>query len=254
MVATNKQMVDLTYLCFVFLNDRSDAWWEMQWAACQGRDNSRERARESCIHPQFVPISAVFKVSNFFFALLLAVARAAVPQPPSLPNYHPHTDRQAADGETRCVHEENQFGDETNVLHQGGIRFGPGGGEGKVQVHTRAGTSLDCGRLVTVSLTGWWFYPESDPSRIYLPNYLFIYLFCSLDTCCSCRFQTGSLPKLEIKALKNHSYIFDIQMKVLWVDRIIGTSVKYKFCDNAICLIVLIIQLYLLYNIHYITF
>lgn len=55
-----------------------------------------------------------------FFALLLAVARAAVPQPPSLPNYHPHTDRQAADGETRCVHEEIQFSDETNVLHQGG--------------------------------------------------------------------------------------------------------------------------------------
>lgn len=68
-VATNKQMVDLTYLCFVFLNDRSDAWWEMQWAACQGRDNSRERARESCIHSQFTPISAVFKVSNFFFFL-----------------------------------------------------------------------------------------------------------------------------------------------------------------------------------------
>lgn len=62
-------MVDLTYLCFVFLNDRSDAWWEMQWAACQGRDNSRERARESCIHSQFTPISAVFKVSNFFFFL-----------------------------------------------------------------------------------------------------------------------------------------------------------------------------------------
>lgn len=115
-------MVDLTYLCFVFLNDRSDAWWEMQWAACQGRDNSRERARESCIHSQFTPISAVFKVSNFFFSfpLLLAVARAAVPQPPSHPNYHPHTDRQAADGETHCVHEEIQFSDETNVLHQGG--------------------------------------------------------------------------------------------------------------------------------------
>lgn len=62
-------MVDLTYLCFVFLNDRSDAWWEMQWAACQGKDNSRERARESCIHSQFASISAVFKVSNFFFFL-----------------------------------------------------------------------------------------------------------------------------------------------------------------------------------------
>lgn len=63
-------MVDLTYLCFVFLNDRSDAWWEMQWAACQGRDNSRERARESCIHSQFTPISVVFKVSNFFCIII----------------------------------------------------------------------------------------------------------------------------------------------------------------------------------------
>ncbi len=60
----------------------------------------------------------------------MAVARAAVPQPPSLPIYRPHTDRQAADGETRCVHEEIQFSDETNVLHQGGIRGGPGGGAG----------------------------------------------------------------------------------------------------------------------------
>lgn len=79
----------------------------------------------------------------FFFALLLAVARAAVPQPPSLPNYHPHTDRQAADGETHCVHEEIQFSDETNVLHQGEHVAVLGEVEG-VQVHrTQSGISLD---------------------------------------------------------------------------------------------------------------
>ncbi|TNN54496.1 hypothetical protein EYF80_035271 [Liparis tanakae] len=40
--------------------------------------------------------------------------------PSLLPNYHAHTDRQAADGGTRCVHEEIQFGNETNVLRRGG--------------------------------------------------------------------------------------------------------------------------------------
>ena len=111
-------MVDLTYLCFVFLNDRSDAWWEMQWAACQGRDNSRERPRESCIHSQFTRISAVFKVSNFFLHYYWLLREQLFPS--LLPNYHPHTDRQAADGETHCVHEVIQFSNETNVLHQGG--------------------------------------------------------------------------------------------------------------------------------------
>lgn len=214
MVATNKQMVDLTYLCFVFLNDRSDAWWEMQWAACQGRDNSRERARESCIDSQFSAISVVFKVSNFFFvfALLLAVARAAVPQPPSLPNYHPHTDRQAADGETRCVHEEMQFGDETNVLHQGGICGGPGergGGPGLKEVWDQLGLRLPehGSRLVS----DW---SQILPVFIYLFAQLFIHLFILFPRyrllVFGCRFQTGSLPFPEMKALKDHRYIFHI--------------------------------------------
>lgn len=47
--AANKQMVDLTYLCFVFLNDRSGAWWEIQWAACQRRNNSLESPPKLCV-------------------------------------------------------------------------------------------------------------------------------------------------------------------------------------------------------------
>lgn len=90
-----------------------------------------------------------------FFALLLAVARAAVPQPPSHPNYHPHTDRQAADGETRCVHEEIQFSDETNVLHQGGCvavlrERGRGGGPGSNAVLDRLGPARTGFREVEV--------------------------------------------------------------------------------------------------------
>lgn len=72
----------------------------------------------------------------------MAVARAAVPQPPSLPNYHPHTDRQAADGEAHCVHEEIQFSDETNVLHQGEFVAVLGEVE-EVQVQTQSGIGLD---------------------------------------------------------------------------------------------------------------
>lgn len=71
---------------------------------------------EAAYIPNLVP-SLWFLRLVIFFALLLAVARTAVPQPPSLSNYHLHTDRQAADGETRCVHEEIQFRNETNVLH-----------------------------------------------------------------------------------------------------------------------------------------
>lgn len=167
MVASNKQMVELTYLCFVFLNDRSDAWWEMQWAACQGRDNSRERGPvEAAYIPNLVP-SLWFLRLVIFFALLLAVARAAVPQPPSLPNYHLHTDRQAADGETSRVHEEIQFTNETNVLHWGGRREGPKGGgwcgdPGLNRIWFKPG--LDLGKKVQP--VGPW--QELDPSYIYL--------------------------------------------------------------------------------------
>lgn len=83
-------MVDcLTYLCFVFLNDRSDAWWEMQWAACQGGDNSQERACRSCVQSQFTRISAVFKVSLSFFSRYYWLLREQLfsSLPPS-PNYH----------------------------------------------------------------------------------------------------------------------------------------------------------------------
>lgn len=170
MVATNKQMVDLTYLCFVFLNDRSDAWWEMQWDACQGRDNSRERARESCIHSQFTPISAVFKVSNFFLWLLLAVARAAVPQPPSLPNYHPHTDRQLM-GKTHGVHEEIQFSHETNVLHQGGNMWRSSGRWRRSRSEPSLGSAWD---RVWGSSVGVCALAECGLTQ---PNTVSIYLF-----------------------------------------------------------------------------
>lgn len=107
--------------------------------------------REETIHgrgpPKAVYIPNLLPSLRFlrlviFFALLLAVARAAVPQPPSLPNYHPHTDRQAADGETHSVHEEIQFSDETNVLHRGRYVAVPEEEE-EVQVQTQSGTSSD---------------------------------------------------------------------------------------------------------------
>lgn len=47
---------------------------------------------EAVYVPNLLP-SLRFLRLVIFFALLLAVARAAVPQPPSLLNYHPHTDR-----------------------------------------------------------------------------------------------------------------------------------------------------------------
>jgi len=101
----------------------------------------------------------------------LAVARAAVPQPPSLLNYHPHTDRQAADGETHCVQEEIQFGDETNVLHRGGCGGGAGGGPGSHRVWEQFWLSLaENGRQFVCD-------GESDPSCIYLFIYLIIYSF-----------------------------------------------------------------------------
>lgn len=52
--------------------------------------------------------------------LLLAVARAAVLQPASLPAlpFPRLTDRQADQGGTRSVHGEIQFREETNVLHR----------------------------------------------------------------------------------------------------------------------------------------
>lgn len=74
-VATNKQMVDLTYLFFVFflfgffafLNDRSDAWWEMWWAACQGkRDNSQElHTFPICSHRSAFLLNVFFSPSIF---------------------------------------------------------------------------------------------------------------------------------------------------------------------------------------------
>ena len=97
----------------------TDQMHDGKWAACQERDNSRERARQSCIQSQFTP-SPLFLRLVFFFALLLAVARAAVPQPFFLLNYHPHTDKQAADGKRYSVHEEIQFRHGNNVLYQGG--------------------------------------------------------------------------------------------------------------------------------------
>lgn len=109
----------------------------------------------------------------FFFALLLAVARAAVPQPPSLPNYHPHTDRQAADGETCCVHEEIQFSDETNVLHQGGCVVVLEEEE-EVQVQTQSGTSSHSVWVCMVVTLSWAGCSHRVRSFIYSYIHLFI--------------------------------------------------------------------------------
>lgn len=122
-VASNKQMVDLTYLRFVFLNDRSDAWWEMQWAACQGRDNSRGRAYRSCIRlvPSLCFLRLAFKK---YFTRYHRVLRAQL-FPSLLPlNYRPHADRRAADGETRCVHHNARFGDGADEEEPGPFRVG----------------------------------------------------------------------------------------------------------------------------------
>lgn len=132
MVATNKQMVDLTYLCFVFLNDRSDAWWEMQWDACQGRDNSRERARESCIHSQFTPISAVFKVSNFFFFWIIIGCCESSCSPASFPSELPSAHWQTGSwwGKlTACMRRSNSAM-KLMCCIKGGICGGPQGGGG----------------------------------------------------------------------------------------------------------------------------
>lgn len=104
-------MVDcLTYLCFVFLNDRSDAWWEMQWAACQGGDNSRERACRSCVRSQFTCISAVFKVSRFFSRYYWLLREQLFSSLPPSPNYHSRdwqTDRQIREELAPCMGRSN---------------------------------------------------------------------------------------------------------------------------------------------------
>lgn len=102
-------MVDcLTYLCFVFLNDRSDAWWEMQWAACQGGDNSQERACRSCVQSQFTRISAVFKVSRFFHVIIGCCESSCSPASslPELP-FPRLTDRQIREELATCMGRSN---------------------------------------------------------------------------------------------------------------------------------------------------
>lgn len=64
----------------------------------------RRGASKAVYIPNLLPS---FKVSHFF-ALLLAVARAAVPQPlPFRITLLTLTDRQAADGETVCMQKSN---------------------------------------------------------------------------------------------------------------------------------------------------
>lgn len=183
MVATNKQMVDLTYLCFVFLNDRSDAWWEMQWAACQGRDNSRERARESCIDSQFSPISVVFKVSNFFLFLHYYWLLREQLFPSLLPfriTILTLTDRQLMGKLAACMRRSNSKmklmccikGGHAAVLEK----------EGEAQVKKKSGTSSGCVCLSTAVGSSLTEVRSCLYLFIYLLNYLFIYLFCSLDT------------------------------------------------------------------------
>lgn len=174
-------MVDLTYLCFVFLNDRSDAWWEMQWAACQGRDNSRERARESCIHSQFTPISAVFKVSNFFFLFHYYWLLREQLFPSLLPiriTILTLTDRQLMGKLTACMRRSNSAMKLMCCTKGDMWRSWGERGRKEVQVQTQPGISLDRVWVSVVdrlSLAKCGFI-KSDPSC----SYLFIYLtiFC----------------------------------------------------------------------------
>lgn len=172
-------MVDLTYLCFVFLNDRSDAWWEMQWAACQGRDNSRERARESCIHSQFTPFSVVFKVSNFLHYYWLLREQLFPSLLPFRITVLTLTDRQLMGKLAACMRRSNSAmklmrcikGDvwrSRRKRRRSGFRHSLGlGGHGG-----RAVSGRMCFHQV-------WSFLDLF---IDLLNYLFIYLFYSLDT------------------------------------------------------------------------
>lgn len=81
----------------------------------------RRGPAKSCIRSQFTPISAVFKVSNFFFLHYYWLLREQLF--PSLLLFRitilTLTDRQLMGGKLDCVHEEIQFSDETNALHRG---------------------------------------------------------------------------------------------------------------------------------------
>ncbi len=189
-------MVDLTYLCFVFLNDRSDAWWEMQWAACQGRDNSRERACESCIHSQFTPISAVFKVSNFFLHYYWLLREQLFPS--LLPfrfTVLTLTDRQLMGKLAACMRRSNSAM-KLMCCIKGGYAAVLGEAQ-EVRVQTQSGISW-VNIMVRLSLSECGFI-KSRPVFIYLSiyliNYSFIYSFCSPDTAFifGCWFQTGRL-------------------------------------------------------------
>lgn len=85
--------------------------------------------------------------------------------------------------------------------------------------------------MVTLRLTGCYF-TESHP--------LFIYSFIysapqTLPSRFGCRFQAGSPPLPEMKALKDRIHISDIQRELLWMDRIIEASVQNYtvHCDNT---------------------
>jgi len=191
----------------------------MQWAACQGRRQfTGEGPAKSCIHSQFTPISALFKVSNFslFFLYFLHYYWLLPEQlfPSLLQNYHAHTDRQAADGGTRCVHEEIQFGNETNVLRRGGDVAAPQEEEEEEEEEeeVQSGTGSAPGPGMGIRRQRR-ILPVFTHLFMYLFAYLFIYLFGSRDAALAADSKHGSSPQNNKKAQRQQDTVLMFEGK-----------------------------------------
>lgn len=200
----------------------------MQWAACQGRHNSRERARQSCIHSQFSPISVVFKVSNVFFLHYCWLLReqlfpSLLPIRITIPTL---TGRQLMGKLTACMRRSNSWMKLMCCIRRGwgGGGGGPkdgggGGGPGSCRVwgRDRGGKSFGL---------RW----ETDPSWVYLFIHLFIQPpppdttvgFLAAD------FKLAALHSQKLKTLRNHRCSSPVWRETLRTDTMTATPVK---CD-----------------------
>lgn len=177
MVASNKQMVELTYLCFVFLNDRSDAWWEMQWAACQGRDNSRERGPvEAAYILNLVPSLWFLRLVIFFLHYYWLLREQLFPSLlPFRITIFTLTDKKLMGKLTACMRRSNSAM-KLMCCIEGGDVTGQKEEEEEglvVQVWTDFGSDLD--GIWEKTAASWW--RREVRSILYLFIYLIIYSF-----------------------------------------------------------------------------